>query len=180
MNVHLVGNGASNSLYHWHNQDFTVACNIPKTIYPYSTLSIIDLKVLLWLDKNRTAIKPVEIWCTPEVKTYAENKSLPGDYKDVYEKKHRYNSGHHAIKHMAKTHKIIHMWGMDSMFTTDLTSQMDDRVVRTARPNLNMQWRPNWTTVFNEAPNTQFIVHIPEGAEGVDYAKNCCYQHHKK
>jgi hypothetical protein len=106
------------------------------------------------------------------------HQSLPGRYQDVYEKKHRWNSGHLAIQHMAKTYQKINMWGMDSMFTDDLTSQMDDRVSRPRRPNLNIQWRPNWTTVFKQAPNTEFVVHIPKGATGIDYAENCVYKHH--
>ena len=178
MNVHLVGNGNSQKLFSFGIGDYIVACNVPKHKNNYKALSIIDQKVLLYLEQNRTAIKPVDIWCTPEIKRFADKKSLPGKYLDVYEKKHRWNSGHLAIEHMAKTHKTIHMWGMDSMFSKDLTSLMDDRILRPRRPDLNREWRPNWTTVFNQAPNTQFIVHIPEGAEGIDYAKNCCYQHH--
>jgi hypothetical protein len=178
MNIHFIGNGESNSLYSYQPHDFVVACNVPKFKNTYKVLSIIDQKVLLFLENNRTSIKPVDIWCTPEIKRFAETKSLPGRYQDVYEKKHRWNSGHLAIQHMAKTHSKINLWGMDSMFTDDLTSQMDDRVIRSKRPNLNIQWRPNWTTVFKQAPNTEFVVHIPKGATGIDYAENCVYKHH--
>lgn len=180
MKAHLVGNGNSQNLFSFDIGDYVVACNVPKHKHNYKVLSIIDQKVLLYLQNNRTAIHPVEIWCTPEIKRYAEAKSLPGTYKDVYKKRHRWNSGHLAVEHMAKTHNEIHMWGMDSMFKDDLTSLMDDRVKRPQRPNLNKEWRPNWSTVFKQAPNTRFVIHIPDGAKGIEYAENCCYKHHKE
>ena len=177
--AHLVGNGKCSQLFAGHSGT-VVACNVPKNkSMNYDFLSIIDLKVCLYLDKNRTSIKPVTIWSTEEVKNWAEQKNLPGKYESIYVKRHRWNSGHLAAEQLAKKFKNIHMWGMDSMFTDDLTSEMDDRVARPKRPPLNKEWRPNWTKLFTQAKDTNFIVHIPKGMQGVDYAENCRYEYHQ-
>lgn len=178
MEAHLVGNGECQSLYSWH-RGTVVACNIPKKQdLKYDILSIIDGKVINYLKTNPNAIRPVQIWCTPQIQKQAQAAQLPGVWHGVYEHRHRFNSGHHAVQHLAKKFNKIHLWGMDSMFSKDLTSKMDDRIPRPNRPDLNKEWRPHWQEIFNSNPQCDFVVHVPQNTDTVDYAKNCFYQDH--
>lgn len=178
MEAHLVGNGKSQSLYVWH-RGTVVACNIPnKQDLKYDIISIIDQKVINYLKDKPNSIRPVQIWCTPQIEKQARAAQLPGVWHPVYEHRHRFNSGHHAVQHLAKKYKKIHLWGMDSMYSTDLTSLMDEKIVRPQRPDLNREWRPHWTEIFEQNKECDFIVHVPNNIKVIDYAKNCFYRYH--
>ena len=178
MDVHLVGNGECQSLYVWH-RGTVVACNIPKKKdLKYDILSIIDAKVINYLKNHPNDIRPVQVWCTDQIKKQADALKLPGEWQAVYQHRHRFNSGHHAVQHLAKQFNKIHLWGMDSMFSTDLTSKMDQLIPRPNRPDLNREWRPHWQEIFNANPQCEFVVHVPQKTKVIEYAKNCFYQYH--
>jgi len=178
MRSHFVGNGPSQNLFGDFQYGFTVAGNIPKHIRIYNALSIIDTKVILYLKNNKLDLKNKHIWCTPDIVKQAKHHKIEGLWQEIYKPQHRYNSGHQAVQHLSKDFKFIDLWGMDSMWSDDLTSQMDDRVPRTKRPPLNNEWRPNWRTIFNKNPDVRYIIHAPEGINKVDYGENCQYKFH--
>jgi len=175
MQIHMIGNGASNKLFQ-SPYGFKIMCNIPKLPVPADVISIIDQKVLLYQQQEKFQFKHNQvIWCTPQIQQVAEKKQLLGDWQPVYQHQHRYNSGHLAVQHACRTSpnlKIVHLWGMDSMFSSDLTSQMDDRVKRPQRPPLNREWRPNWKTVFAQFLQIQFLIHIHTPIEDYNYGQN--------
>ena len=166
--IDIIGNGSSNSLY--KKRGFVVvACNIPQHTYDYDYLSICDNQPVVWMFKNE--YKPSKpILCLPKNKKTAEAKKVIGEWRDVYVDKSRWNSGLYAAEYFAPTYNEIHLWGMDSLYCNDYTSQMDSLVERRNRPELNKWWRPGWNGVFDNNMKTQFVIHIPKG-ECCDFKK---------
>lgn len=159
--IDIIGNGSSNKLYR-RTGGYVVACNVPQHNYTYDCLSIIDNQPIVWMMKNNWT-PSVPVYCLNKNKKTAEAKNVKGDWRDVYKDESRWNSGLHAARHFAQTYDEIHLWGMDSLYCNDYTSQMDKVVERKVRPELNRWWRPAWTKIFDEHNTKQFIIHIPKG-----------------
>lgn len=175
MQIHLVGNGKSNHLFD-QQYGFCIMCNIPKSTHPADVISIIDQKVVSYQKSNQYQFKPTQkIWCTDAIMRFAKKNHLQGDWLPVYTNKHRWNSGHLAVQHALQQSphcKIFNLWGMDSMFSDDLTSEMDDRVIRPTRPPLNREWRPNWCEIFAQYPSTRFMIHATHNHSEYNYGHN--------
>jgi hypothetical protein len=73
----------------------------------------------------------------------------------------------------------IHLWGMDSMFSDDLTSKMDDLVKRSQRPKLNQHWHPHWQDVFAKGAHIKWFLHTPENVKPLVVAENLTQITHK-
>lgn len=168
--IHIVGNGKSNILF--DGTGHVTACNVPQHNIAYNQLSIIDRQPLIYM-KNSGWRPKTAILCTPQVKDHARKMNIEGDWFPVYTNTHRWNSGHQAVNHLAsKTFNNIHFWGFDSMWSSDLTSQMDTIVQRHGRPDLNKHWRPIWEEIFAKYNNKTFIIHAPEDTQEVFYGDN--------
>jgi hypothetical protein len=164
-----VGNGNSNSLYK-PQSTYCIGCNIPQQQFAYNSLSIIDNRPLDWI-KQHGWQPPVPIFCTQEVKQRAKKFNISGDWFDVYERKHRWNAGHHAVLYHSKMTSEIHLWGFDSLFSQDLTSQTDAIIPRHTRPPLNNHWHPIWLEILEQI-DCRVVLHIPKGAK-------CAIKHDK-
>ena len=182
MRVHFIGNGKSKTLFK-SPYGYRIGCNIPKDDLVYDVLSVIDIKVLLHQQKEKNYFKPNQlVWCTQQIKDMSIQKKIPGKFEALYKSVYRYNSGHHAIEHISKNKniKFIELWGMDSMWQVkgehDLTSEMDDRVLRPSRPPLQQQWVPHWKTILSRYPNIKYTIHAPKGVETIDYGANTDYK----
>lgn len=158
MMIDIVGNGKSKKLYR-DRGNYVVACNIPEGIR-YDCLSVIDNQPIHWMKTNKWRPDCV-ILCTENVIQTA--KSMDLRLKPVYAKLSRMNSGLYAAEYFAKQHDRINLWGMDSLFSDDLTSEMDTKVPRRGRPDLNRWWRPHWNRIFQENSKTTFTIHLPRG-----------------
>ena len=174
--VHVIGNGPSNGLFDVENE-YRVACNIPQHNIQYNCLAIIDLVVVNWMSDNNYNPK-VPVLCTKKVKDHSVKRNREGHWFDVFEIKHRYSAGHHAVEHHAPMTDELHLWGMDSIWTDDYGSQMDNLVPRGKRPNLNLQWIPHWQTIFANSLTTQFIIHTPQDALLPDLGVNVTHITH--
>ncbi len=108
-----------------------------------------------------TPQKPV--YCTPIIAELAKKVNLAGDWFAVYEEKHRWNSGHHAV-YRHRTANEIHLWGFDSMFSDNLTSQCDAIIPRGTRPPLNKHWHPIWCEILDQT-SADVYVHMPDECE---------------
>ena len=174
-NIDVLGNGSSNALYTPTN-NYVIACNVPQHGYAYNALSIIDTRPLNYM-KDKAWRPRVPVYCTKQVKETAVKFNIEGDWFDVYEKRDRWNSGHHAvIKHHARA-KVIHLWGFDSMFSSDLSSQCDTIIPRHTRPPLNKHWHPIWREILDKI-SCQIVLHIPKGAEcAISHEKLTIEQH---
>jgi len=161
--IDVVGNGPSCLLWS-NNNRYTVACNIPPKHIQYNCLSIIDNQPILWMKQHSWSPR-VPVFCTRECKDTARNKNIAGDWFPVYQKQSRTNSGQHAAEHFAQNGTTtIHLWGMDSLWSEDLSSVQDDVIKRTKRPPLNRWWRPKWNEIFTNNP-VNYIIHAPEGVQ---------------
>jgi len=168
--VHIIGNGPSNQLFDIKNE-YRVACNIPQHNIGYNCLSIIDKIVVNWMKDNQWNPR-VPVLCTQEVKDHAVSRNREGHWFDVYEKKFRYSAGHHAVEYHAPMTDEVHMWGFDSIWTDDYSSQVDDIIPRGTRPNLNLHWIPHWKTIFNQYPQTKFLIHSTSKTKKVELGNN--------
>lgn len=175
--IHVIGNGTSNKFFDVKNE-YRVACNVPTHGISYNCLSIIDTRPLDWMLENNWN-PPVPVLCTDKVKEYSVKRKRTGHWFDVYEAMNRSNSAHHAVKHHASMTDELHLWGCDSIWTGDYTSQMDQLVPRSKRPDLNQQWIPHWTNIFNDNSNVTFVIHTPEEAVLPVFPNNVRQQKHK-
>lgn len=158
--AHVIGNGVSNSIVQIPIH-FTVSCNIPTHSVPFDATVVIDTLVV---DKiiEHSVVFMQPIWCTQVVYDYAQKKSAPGQFIKLLETAHRKSSGHHAAEQCAKMgYDQIHLWGMDSIFKSDLSSQMDSIIPRPHRANMTVEWRVHWRKIFDTYTNTKFYVHTP-------------------
>lgn len=161
--ISIIGNGSSNKNYVSHCE-YVFACNIPQHGHAYNSLSIIDNQPINWM-KNHAWRPSVPVFCTPSVKEYARKKCIEGDFMPVYVPRERYNAGLHCARHCAKLTSELHLWGFDSLWSKDLTSDMDLLVPRHSRPSLNKWWHPHWQAVFEDHPHTRFVVHLPDNQQ---------------
>jgi hypothetical protein len=178
MIAHFVGNGSSRSYFN-HQYGTIIVGNIPKEPMQFTACSIIDTKVIDYLVTQNKDLHNQQVWCTQQLADYAKKKNIDGIWHTIYQSQYRYNSGHHAVNHLSQNKhiKIIHLWGMDSMWSEDLTSEMDDRVIRPRRPALNQQWRPHWLTLFSKY-DKRYIIHAPKGIKEVDYGAKAKFEYH--
>lgn len=167
--IDLIGNGNSNCLFKSH-ATYVIACNIPQHKFPYNSLSIIDNRPLDWMKQNSWHPR-VPVYCTEEVKHRAKKFNIQGDWFTVYKHRNKWNSGHHAVLHHGNMASEIHLWGFDSLFSKDLTSQCDVIIPRHARPPLNNHWHPIWLEIFDQI-DCNIVLHIPKG-------EKCAITHEK-
>lgn len=161
-NIAIIGNGNSNRLCHG-TYDYIVACNLPQHRIKYNALSIVDERPLNYM-RTLNWRPRVPVMTTLQVKNFAHKTNIEGDWFDVYERTHRWNSGHHAVLHFSKQCNTIHLWGFDSLFSDDLTSQVDKVVPRHHRPKLNKYWHPIWMEIFDRV-DCEIVLHIPKGEQ---------------
>jgi len=169
MTFDIIGNGASNRAY--RRSGYTYGCNVPQHKFKVNALSIIDNQPITWM-KNNNWNPRVPVYCTAAARDYAKKCNRSGDWFAVYEKRERYNAGLYAVEHCVSRATQIHLWGFDSLFSTDVTSQMDAIVPRGKRPPLHTRWRPLWQQLFEQNPNVEFVLHIPQGEKSEVQATN--------
>lgn len=170
--AHVIGNGVSNSIVDIPVH-FTVSCNIPTHRVPFDVTTIIDTRVIDVMLERKVHFTQT-IWCTQVVRDYARKKSVEGDFLALLETQHRKSSGHHAADQCARMgYAQVHLWGMDSMFRSDLSSQMDAIIPRPGRANMTVEWRDHWRKIFDTHIKTKFYVHT-EGVNTLhkDYGEN--------
>ena len=175
MMSNLIGNGPSN-IFFTDSNDYTIVCNVPQHGIKHQGISIIDGKVLVWMKENNYN-PTVPVYCTQTIKSIAQGKNIAGDWHPVYERKNRYNAGLHAAEYLTRFSKQIHLWGFDSMWSTDASRQMDNLIPRVRRQALHEWWRPLWENIF-DTTECEFVIHLPNG-ETCDFKqKNVSEQQH--
>lgn len=162
MDFDIIGNGFSNRFFQ-QSSGYTIGCNIPTHRIPVNALSIIDNQPIVWM-KNNNWHPRVPVYCTAQAKAVAQKNNRQGDWMPVYEKRERYNAGLHAALYASNLTTTVHLWGFDSLFSNDLTSQMDALVPRNSRPPLNKWWRPHWLELFITNKTVDYYIHLPQGS----------------
>lgn len=192
--IHLIGNGDQAVLYK-KAKGIKLTCNLPP--FPvegaYAT-TIVDFKMCkaitdgeitvpgdwvlgfrpkVWYDKNLNNFK---MRFGSQIREfYTELPKYVANYTD-------FNCGHMAAHYACNRLKadIIHMYGFDSLFGTNLRS-CTDFYLSSDRGHANTyrlanNWRPVWSGIFDEFKNVTFVLHhihdllqIPRG-KNVDIA----------
>jgi len=79
------------------------------------------------------------------------------------------NSAQHGTVYSIKTysdHDVIHLWGIDSFWSTDIRSTTD-AIVRPNqtngrdKPKITRQWHGYWRKIFSEHADHEFVIHRP-------------------
>tara|TARA_S200002703_G_C3790382_1_gene243901 strand:- start:661 stop:1290 length:630 start_codon:yes stop_codon:yes gene_type:complete len=182
---HVLGNGPSQHL--WFETDMktgdaqnVVCCNMPWRTIPKARLwaSIIgDFKMIRpisegsiqadhmpWVLGNRP-----KMFCDQNPSfymKYAYNIREFYLYVPPYARNATdWSAGHLATHYSCRRLQpdVLHMWGFDSLFSSDLSSSSDfmipsDRGDRN-RFRMNNLWRGIWRGLFDEMVNVQFVVH---------------------
>lgn len=177
--VHILGNGSSVKFYTDTGCLNVIACNIPQHGHRYTVLSIIDQQPVVWMSNNNWH-PYVPVMCSKKAKRASERYDIKGDWQCVHEDRYRSNSAHwaaqYAVKHNPST---VHLWGMDSMYSDDYSSQMDNIVPRPQRPNLNREWHPYWREIFDANKHITFVIHTPVDAKLQIKSSNIIQKTHK-
>ena len=198
----LIGNGDSATLFlpqAERNRDKkTYICNLPPfgitdveatfivdfKMMASLTQGSIDLKAYKWILGNRP-----KIWMSRTPSFYMMYAPQVQEfYLDVpkYAKNAtNFNCGHMGAHFLAnkKKAKEIHMWGFDSIFDHNMRS-MTDVVLGSDRSDMNNHrllnnWRPIWTGIFEEFPETQFVLHHTHKNVKIDVPSNVIVVEHE-
>ena len=176
--VHVIGNGDQASLYH-HQQrtGMKLTCNIPPWPVPgaYGTV-MVDFKMMRALNEGSLQIpgdwilgmRP-KIWMDQKPTFYLKHSHQVKEFYTVLPKYVSnytdFNCGHMAVHYAANKVKAeeIHMYGFASNFDFNMRS-CSDFYLNSDRGNMNTNrlannWRPVWSNMFKEFPNTHFIMH---------------------
>ena len=180
--IHILGNGPSLSLFnpsHWLSEEhLIIGCNFSNPELNPKYTVIMDAKPMMKLYQGYKLTIPAVISdrCTKYVeKDKGGWRKLPTDTITVidtipmiHEKGRKFpmNSGHHAtlygIKQNIQTVKTVHLWGLDSFWTGDISSSSDVHFRGGIRPRLRepvaREWRVYWDEIFDMYPDIEFII----------------------
>jgi len=176
--VHIIGNGDQASLYNNRvRKGLKLTCNLPPFTVPdvYST-TIVDFKMMRAITRGEIQVpgywiigyRP-KMWMEKNPGFYMK---VANQVKEIYTDLPHYcpnytdfNCGHFAAHYAANKLRAerIHLYGFDSCFDFNLRS-VSDFYQHSDRGNMNNNrllnnWRPVWTGMFEEFPETEFIFH---------------------
>lgn len=183
--VHILGNGDKANFWHYvpkGKDDIKLICNLPPFEVPideiYATC-MVDFKMMAALTANALNLDAYrwvlgnrpKIWMTAPNNSMFYFKYAP-NIREFYLTVPKYagnatnfNCGHMAVHYAAQKHQAdeIHMYGFDSIFDFNMRS-FTDTVLSSDRGDANNfrllgNWRPIWTGIFKEFPNTKFVMH---------------------
>jgi hypothetical protein len=177
--IHLIGNGDSNRLFNVRNE-YRIVCNIPSHGYEYNAVSIIDPIVINHMRSDGIQFD-VPVLCTKKILEESQRQGRTGHWFDVYgapDPGRRWSSGHYAVHYHAPMADELHLWGCDSMWNGGYLSQMDARIPRPTRPNLNLHWIPRWQEIFSENTHCEFVIHAPKNSTIPDFGSNVRKEEH--
>ena len=186
---HVIGNG-DNAVMYKPAKGFKITCNIPPfEVNNVYTTCLVDFKMMKAMTEGSVYI-PGEWTLGYRPKVWMENnpafhmkvaQQIKGFYLELPKYVANYtdfNCGHMATHYTANHLQCeeIHMYGFDSIFDFNLRSCTDmylnsDRSLSNNNRLAN-NWRPVWANLFNEFPNTEFIVHHEHKDIKIDLPKN--------
>ena len=188
MGIHILGNGPSIQFFDrdvWPETDMFVGCNFSDPSFRVHYTSVIDVAAMKHIVKGRVPSAPLllstraaeqadkisEEWRDRTVGIEAI-VDLPRDR--TISRNLSMNSAQHATVYTLRRypdHSEVHLWGIDSFWSTDLESRTDVVVrpnQRTPRvkPKITRQWNGYWHKIMSDHTNHVFVIHRPSrGAE---------------
>ena len=176
--AHVIGNGDHSHLYKSRERKgLKLTCNLPPfPVHDAYATTMVDFKMMRAITKGEIEVpgqwiigmRP-KMWMEKNPGFYMQRASqvkefytvLPPycpNYTDL-------SCGHFAAHYAANKLKAdtIHLYGFDSCFDFNLRS-CSDFFMHSDREKMNTNrlagnWRPVWTGMFEEFPNTEFVFH---------------------
>ena len=174
--AHVIGNGDNAGLYK-PAAGFKITCNLPPfQVDGAYTTCIVDFKMMHAINEG-SVIVPGDWVLGARPKLFMEKSpqfymQYARQVKEFYldlpayaENYTNFNCGHMATHYSANKLKCdeIHMYGFDSIFDFNIRSTTDFYLPSdrggTNNHRLSDIWRPIWSGIFNEFPDTKFVLH---------------------
>tara|TARA_B110000902_G_scaffold105895_1_gene125277 strand:- start:323 stop:943 length:621 start_codon:yes stop_codon:yes gene_type:complete len=183
MRVNVLGNGDHAGLFKRGTPGKLLICNMPPFEIPRSEVHgtcMVDFKMMKALQEGRIQLDMYDwilgtrpkLWMEQSGTFYMKYSHLiKGFYTNVPKYAEagdprmaatNFNCGHMAVHYACNKMRAeeVHIYGFDSIFDmnlesfTDLILESDRSTGNTVR--LAQNWRPIWTEMFKEFPNTKF------------------------
>lgn len=179
--IHVIGNGDQAHLYENEKRNgMKLVCNMPPFEIDYREVfatCMVDFKMMQALTKGEIRLDAFQwvLGTRPRLWMYERSQfymKYAPQIKEFYTHVPKYaknatnfNCGHMAVHYAANRHKgdEIHMYGFDTLFDFNMRSYTDV-VLSSDRGDTNNyrllnNWRPIWSSIFQEFPNTKFVLH---------------------
>tara|TARA_B000000532_G_C18828185_1_gene389103 strand:+ start:272 stop:898 length:627 start_codon:yes stop_codon:yes gene_type:complete len=178
--INVLGNGNHAGLFRRGTEGTLLICNMPPMELPPSEVfatCMVDYKMMQALWKGQFALDQYDWilgtrprhWMQMQGSFYMKYAScIKGFYEVVPEyagNATNFNCGHFAVHYACNKMNAdeVHIYGFDSIFEMDLTS-WTDTILHSDRETQNTvrlanNWRPIWTHMFNEFPDTKFVLY---------------------
>jgi len=173
----IIGNGPSQKYY--RNQDgFKVVCNLNWHI-PHDVVSIIDPQPIEYIYKNQLLTDKL-VWTSPKANRLIQQYQLQLEVEQCHNTAIPYNNAQFAcLKLLSLAHTTIHIYGCDTLWSDDMTSNQDTMIPRPHRDlTLYVQWRQLWQKIFTDNRQIDFYIHSPVNIDCVEYGVNVKYHQH--
>lgn len=177
--IHIIGNG--DNCHTFNHKDKTgrrLVCNVPPfAVENVFAACIVDFKMMFSLSNGELNLDMYKWVLGTRPKMFMEqnpsfNIQHASHIKEYYttvppyaQNATYFNCGHMAAHYSANRlqSEEIHMYGFDSIFDHNMNSVTDFILPSDREQNNNYRllnvWRPIWTHLFSEFPNTKFILH---------------------
>lgn len=175
--IHVIGNGDNAQLFDPRAKGARITCNLPPfPVHNVFATCIVDFKMMRAMSEGSVQVpgdwvlgmRPkhwLEVnpsWRLRWHKQIKEFYTVLPEYTPNYTD---FNCGHMAAHYACNRLKAdtVHMYGFDSIFDQNLRS-CTDFYLNSDRSNTNNyrlaeNWRPVWANLFNEFPDTQFVLY---------------------
>ena len=174
--VHVIGNGDHAPMYK-PSKGIKLTCNLPPfAVQGVYATCMVDFKMMNAIHTEVVAVPgewilgfrpkkfcelnpPFYMKYAPQIKTFYTHKPK---YVPTYTD---FNCGHMAVHYAANklNGDEIHRYGFDSMFDFNMRSYTDTFMTSdrgdTNNARLTNNWRSIWPQLFEEFPNTQFVLY---------------------
>jgi len=182
--VHILGNGPSIELFDrdaWPETDVFVGCNFSDPSFRVDYTSVVDVGAMKRILKGHQPSGSLLL--STRAAKYGDEKDsnwkerVPSIEAIVDLRKDRsisrnlsMNSAQHAAVYSIGAypdHTEIHLWGIDSFWSSDIRSTTDALVRPNQRngrdrPKITRQWHGYWHQIFSENSKTRtFVIHKP-------------------
>jgi hypothetical protein len=199
--IHIIGNGDNAVMFDHKSKGLRLVCNLPPFAVDKVYASVmVDFKMMAALTEGSLQLDAYwwvlgnrpKIWMDQKPGFYMKHANHIREFYLTVPKycgpvgspqaATNFNCGHMATHYAANKLKgeEIHMYGFDSIFDHNMRS-VTDLYLNSDRGDTNNyrllnNWRPIWTNIFNEFPDTQFVLYhkhdkskikLPENVEVV-------------
>lgn len=177
--VHVIGNGDNAHRFDGETAKGTrLICNLPPfAIDKVHAAVLVDFKMMMALTEGSLDLSMYrwilgtrpKMWMEQRPDFHMRYAHLVRDFYTTVPKyagnATNFNCGHMAVHYAANKLRAeeIHMYGFDSLFDYNMNS-ITDFYLNSDRSNVNNyrllnNWRPVWNGIFDEFPQTTFILH---------------------